>query len=449
MNYAIKVSNVSKIYKLYNNKKDRLREALGLSRKKLYKEFYALDDISFELKKGDTLGVIGKNGSGKSTLLKIIAGILQPSSGSVKLNGKVSALIELGAGFNPEYTGLENIYFYGMILGFTREEMEKKLQDIISFADIGEFLYQPIKTYSSGMRARLAFSVAINTEPEILIVDEVLSVGDMFFKQKCINKLREMLDDGLTLFFVSHSLNDIKALCNKALYINEGKQVAFGEANNVCNLYQNETSSKKDTKKREQLAQSLKEQNIQSNEFIIVNEKHKYFKDNKNAFKHASHRSGTYELKYTNIEITDSKNKVLNTIETFDEIYIRCSFVSHDDLPYGTALGLVCRDSKGNDIFVLNSDLEDKYLPELPKGFKGVWEIKIPKILLAPGEYSLSIGAKPNPSGDYYYDRIFNAFVFKVLKPKWREKTIFGMFYCESSMQIKGIINEKDIVFRK
>lgn len=438
MSYAIKVSNVEKIYKLYNSPKDRLKEALGISHKKLHKEFHALDNISFELKKGDTLGVIGKNGSGKSTLLKIIAGILPPSKGQVELNGKVSALIELGAGFSPEDTGLDNIYFYGMILGFSKEMMDKKIDEIISFADIGEFLYQPVKTYSSGMKARLAFSVAINTEPEILIVDEVLSVGDMFFKQKCINKLRVMLDDGLTLFFVSHSLGDIRSLCNKALFIDKGKQVAFGEVNNVCNLYQNQTSSQKDRSKREKLSESLMNQIDDSATLLLTNEVSPYFKDNKESFKHVSHRSGTHEFAYTSIEIYNTDNQPIDTIETFDTIIIRCSFVVHEDLPFGTALGLVCRDGKGNDIFVLNSDLDDSYLPELKKGFKGIWEIEIPNILLAPSEYSLSIGAKPNPSGDYYYDRIFNAKVFKVLKPKSASKTIYGKFYCMHKMQIKS-----------
>ena len=437
MSYAIKVSNVQKVYKLYNSPADRLKETFSLTKKKLHKDFFALENIDFELKKGDTLGVIGKNGSGKSTLLKIIAGILQPTSGNVKLKGKVSALIELGAGFNPEYTGIENVYFYGMVLGFTKEEMEKKLDEIISFADIGEFLYQPIKTYSSGMKARLAFSVAINTEPEILIVDEVLSVGDMFFKQKCINKLREMLDDGLTLFFVSHSLGDIKALCNKALYISKGKQVAFGEAKNICNLYQNETSSEKDTAKRDKLAESLKSEIDEESKLLVADKSSKFFKNNSLAFKHITSRSGSGELSYTSIDIyVKDSNKSTNVFYTFGDIFIRCSFLVNENLPYGTALGLVCRDSKGNDIFVLNSDLDNSYLPKLNKGFKGVWEIKIPRIILAPGEYSLSIGAKPNPSGDYYYDRLFNATVFKVLKPKNSKKNIFGTFYLNSEMKL-------------
>lgn len=428
MSYAIKVSNLSKTYKLYNNPKDRLKEALHLTNKKLYKDFYALNNINFELKKGDTLGVIGKNGSGKSTLLKVIAGILQPSTGDVKLKGKVSALIELGAGFNPEFTGIENIYFYGSILGFSKQEMKKKLDEIISFADIGEFLYQPIKTYSSGMKARLAFSVAINTEPEILIVDEVLSVGDMFFKQKCINKLRSMLDDGLTLFFVSHSLGDIKALCNKALFIDKGKQVAFGEANNVCNLYQNQTSSQKDISKRDRLVESLKNHICEDSNLLIPNKVSSFFINDKNSLNHISHRSGTKELLYTDVSIYDEEEKIVKTIKTFDSITIRCSFVVNENLPYGTALGLVCRDSSGNDIFVLNSDLENQYLAELNQGFKGIWEIEVPQMLLAPGEYSLSVGAKPNPSGDYYYDRIFNALAFKVEKNK-NKNNISGKYY--------------------
>ncbi len=199
---VIEVKNLTKTYKLYKNNQDRLKEVFSITRKKYHTEFNALSNINFKLKNGDRLGVIGRNGSGKSTLLKLIANILPPSKGELKIIGNISALIELGAGFNPEFTGLENVYFYGTILGFSKEEMNSKLEEILAFADIGEFIYQPIKTYSSGMNARLAFAVAISVKPDILIVDEVLSVGDMFFKQKCINRLREMLDDGLTLFFL-------------------------------------------------------------------------------------------------------------------------------------------------------------------------------------------------------------------------------------------------------
>ena len=187
-NTAIKVTNLSKVYKLYDKPADRLKESLHPLKKKYHKEFYALNDVSFEIKKGETVGIIGKNGAGKSTLLKIITGVLTPSGGHVHVNGRIASLLELGAGFNPEYTGVENIYLQGTLMGYTKEEMESKIQAILDFADIGDFVYQPVKSYSSGMFARLAFAVAINVEPDILIVDEALSVGDVFFQNKCFKK---------------------------------------------------------------------------------------------------------------------------------------------------------------------------------------------------------------------------------------------------------------------
>ena len=208
-NVAIKVNNVSKIYRLYDKPTDRLKEALGFSKKKRYKEHYALNNVSFDVKRGETVGIIGTNGSGKSTILKIITGVLNPSMGDVKIAGRISALLELGAGFNMEYTGIENIYLNATMMGFTREETDAKLQSILDFADIGDFVYQPVKTYSSGMFVRLAFAVSINIDPDILIVDEALSVGDVFFQVKCYHKFEEFKKMGKTFLFVSHDLGRI------------------------------------------------------------------------------------------------------------------------------------------------------------------------------------------------------------------------------------------------
>ena len=185
---AIRVQDITKIYRLYNRQRDRLWESLGLDFKKNYKEKHALNHVDFEVKKGETVGIIGTNGSGKSTMLKLITGVLTPTSGSISVDGRISALLELGAGFNMEYTGIENVYLNGTMIGFTREEIDQRLQAIIDFADIGDYINQPVKSYSSGMFVRLAFAVAINIDPEILIVDEALSVGDVFFQSKCYRK---------------------------------------------------------------------------------------------------------------------------------------------------------------------------------------------------------------------------------------------------------------------
>ena len=234
---AISVKNLSKIYKLYEKPTDRMKEALSISRKNYHKNYYALNKIDFEIKKGETIGIIGSNGAGKSTLLKIITGVLNPSKGDVIVRGKISALLELGAGFNPEYTGIENIYLNGTMMGYTKEEVDSRLQDILQFADIGEFINQPVKTYSSGMFARLAFAVATNVDPEILIVDEALSVGDTKFQIKCMDKMKQMMEGGTTVLFVSHDINSIRRFCKKALWLRNGNLISFGEVNSICDKY--------------------------------------------------------------------------------------------------------------------------------------------------------------------------------------------------------------------
>ena len=234
---AIKVDNISKLYKLYDKPSDRFKEALGLSRKKRYKEHYALDNVSFDVQRGETVGIIGTNGSGKSTILKIITGVLNPTKGNIQINGRISALLELGAGFNMEYTGLENVYLNGTMIGFSREEIDRKLQDILAFADIGEFVNQPVKTYSSGMFVRLAFAVAINIDPEILIVDEALSVGDVFFQAKCYKKFEEFKEQGKTVLFVSHDLGSISKYCERVVLLNRGVKILEGEPKEVIDTY--------------------------------------------------------------------------------------------------------------------------------------------------------------------------------------------------------------------
>lgn len=234
---VVKMENVSKYYKLYSSPRDRLKEALNPFRKKYHKEFYALNNISFELRKGECLGVIGKNGMGKSTLLKIIANVIQPSSGNIQVNGTVSALLELGTGFNPEFTGLENIYFYGTVLGFKKEEIQKKVEEIIEFADIGEFIYQPVKTYSSGMFVRLAFAVQTSLKSDILLVDEVLSVGDIFFQQKCHARIEELMSNGTALILVSHDTQMIEKYSNHVILLHNGNILQSGQPNEVVYSY--------------------------------------------------------------------------------------------------------------------------------------------------------------------------------------------------------------------
>jgi len=255
---AIRVQNLSKCYQIYETPRDRLKQFVvpilcrafpplrkvfptpHLPLPTYYREFWALKDVSFEIKKGETFGIIGRNGSGKSTLLQMICGTLYPTNGSIQTNGRIAALLELGSGFNLEFTGRENIYLNGTVIGLTTEEIEARLEDILAFADIGDFIDQPVKTYSSGMFVRLAFAIQVNVDPEVLIVDEALSVGDFFFQQKCFARLRKMREDGLTLLFVSHDMGTVRDLCPNAIYLVKGKAAFVGDSQKAIRTYLSE-----------------------------------------------------------------------------------------------------------------------------------------------------------------------------------------------------------------
>lgn len=236
-NIAIQVTDVEKVYKLYDKPSDRLKDAFGLGKKCHHTKHHALKGINMTIRQGECVGIIGTNGSGKSTILKIITGVLNPTKGSVTVNGRISALLELGAGFNMEYNGIENIYLNGTMIGFSEKEIDQKLDAILEFADIGEYVYQPVKTYSSGMFVRLAFAVAINIEPEILIVDEALSVGDVFFQAKCYHKFEEFKEMGKTIVFVSHDLSSISKYCDRVVLLNQGTKLGEGEPKKMIDTY--------------------------------------------------------------------------------------------------------------------------------------------------------------------------------------------------------------------
>jgi len=271
---VIRLSGISKKYNLYNSRQDRLKEALHPLRKKYHHEFYALNDINLEVKRGEILGIMGKNGSGKSTLLKVISSILTPTAGRVEVKGKVVPLLELGSGFNPEYTGLENIYFYSAIMGYTREQIDSVVDDIINFAEIEQFIYQPLKTYSSGMKARLAFAVSVNIDPEILILDEVLSVGDELFRRKCYAKMEQFFKRGKTVLFVSHSAGAINELCTRAILIERGNNILDGPAKFVTMYYQKLLYSADE--RRESVLGEIKRLNKdddKKNNFVVLKKK--------------------------------------------------------------------------------------------------------------------------------------------------------------------------------
>lgn len=234
---AIRVENLSKCYQIYEHPRDRLLQMLARGRKQYFREFWALRDVSFDVRKGETVGIIGRNGSGKSTLLQMVCGTLSPSSGVVRTNGRVSALLELGSGFNPEFTGRENIYMNGSVLGLTEADIATRYEEIVAFSEIGDFIDQPVKTYSSGMVVRLAFAVSVYVDPDILVVDEALAVGDAAFQYKCLDRLKQMTQSGVTLLFVSHDIGMVQNFCDRAIYLNNGEIKAQGASDNLAELY--------------------------------------------------------------------------------------------------------------------------------------------------------------------------------------------------------------------
>lgn len=382
----IQVKNITKVYKLYKDPKDRLKEALHPMRKKYHEDFYALRDISFEIKKGETVGIIGKNGSGKSTLLKILTGVLTPSSGNCKISGKIASLLELGAGFNPELSGLENVYFNGSVLGYSREEMEQKLSEILDFADIGEFIYQPVKTYSSGMFVRLAFSVAINVEPEVLIVDEALSVGDMRFQLKCFRKLEEIKSRGTTILLVTHDTGTVQNQCDRAIWINEGNLKEVGEPESVCKHYMSFMAYGEETKIAG--GNSVEKNPPQSpfNKEEEVEEKNIPWQSLKGC---ESFGEGGAEIMAVAFYRKDSGEKI-TVLEGGEEVCLSVKISGKKDLEQ-PIVGFYFSDQKGNNIFGTNTFLKTFNLVKVTKNTERIIRFSFEAPLLLNDQYSLTI----------------------------------------------------------
>ncbi|MBE6762761.1 MAG: ABC transporter ATP-binding protein [Ruminococcaceae bacterium] len=380
---VIKVTDVTKVYKLYEKPMDRLKEALSLTHKSYHTDHYALNGISLEVGRGECVGIIGTNGSGKSTLLKIITGVLNPTQGSVEIEGKISALLELGAGFNMEYTGVENIYLNGTMMGFTREEMEERVQDIIDFAEIGEFIHQPVKTYSSGMFARLAFAVAINVDPDILIVDEALSVGDIFFQAKCFRKFNEFKDKGKTILFVSHDLSSVLKYCERSLLIHRGNQIAVGKSNEVVDIYKKILANQYDENEQEVVetkieepadTQSFEEGSAWKNSMV----------QNVNCVEY-----GEKDAEIIDYAVVDEKGNIGSTVDKGTKFTIKSRVRFHKaiDNPIFT---FTIKDRKGTPITGTNTMLESKTLDRVEAGTDVVVSFK-QTMNLQGGQYLLSV----------------------------------------------------------
>lgn len=426
---AISVNDVSKMYKLYDNPMDRLKESLGLSKKKKYKEHFALDHVSFQVNKGETVGIIGTNGSGKSTILKIITGVLSPTGGNVTVNGRISALLELGAGFNMEYSGIENVYLNGSMIGFSREEIDAKLQSILDFADIGDFVYQPVKTYSSGMFVRLAFAVAINIDPEILIVDEALSVGDVFFQAKCYRKFEEFKKMGKTILFVSHDLSSIGKYCDRVVLLNKGRKLAEGDAKEMVNLYRrvlvNQYDELEDTRENQKAGEradaAVEAESISDSGSTAET----CMKDSLNL----NPQLLEYGSKLGEIQdfaIRDDSGMITNVIEkgkTFS-VEMKVSFQADVNDPI---FAFTLKDLKGTEITGTNTMYE--HTPVNPQKAGDVRHITFTQVMpLEAGEYMLCLGCTGYKDGDFtVFHRLYDVCNLTVITDK-KAVGYFDMF---------------------
>lgn len=401
---AIQVSNLEKIYKLYDKPSDRMKEALGITRKKKYKEHHALDKVNMTVYQGETVGIIGTNGSGKSTILKIITGVLNPSAGELTVNGRISALLELGAGFNMEYNGIENIYLNGTMIGFSEKEIDEKMEAILDFADIGDYVYQPVKTYSSGMFVRLAFAVAINIEPEILIVDEALSVGDVFFQAKCYHKFEEFKKMGKTILFVSHDLSSISKYCDRVVLLNQGTKLGEGTPKEMIDVYKRVLVG--------QYAVNGEENNNLLNDREITDAAAAAAGVNPELLEY-----GTLAAKITGYHITDDTGIQTTAIIKGQEFTIHLTVEFEQDIP-APIFAFTIKNIRGTEITGTNTMLEKAFLEPVRAGMKKEITFR-QRMSLQGGEYLLSFGVTGYENDKFeVYHRLYDVLNLTVISDK-------------------------------
>lgn len=419
---VIVVENISKSYKIYNKPIDRLKQLASFRNNTYYKEFNSLKNVSFTIKKGETVGIIGGNGAGKSTLLQIIAGTLTPSEGKVNINGKVGALLELGSGFNPEFSGRENVLLSGAIHGISEKEMLKRMNKIEEFADIGDFIDQPVKTYSSGMFARLAFAVNMHVDADVMIVDEVLSVGDHFFQAKCMKAINDLSSKGCTILLVSHSQATIKALCNRAILLHKGKlemdstycdevfdrYFSLSLAESRKNIY-----VKKDENEEEELEIpfSGRINNTEQNEGKVLDKDYisKYLPI---FHKRISERFGNQKASFIETVMIQGEKEAAY-VTAGDTCTIRAWLKFNEDIEDNGEIGIVVRTLEGIDLFAVNTFFNNITMPPQREGTIKMVDFTFP-IKLGPGKYSVTLGYRVPVQGEYV-DKVFNALIFEVI----------------------------------
>lgn len=433
---AIEINNLTKTYCLYNSPRDRLRELISLNGRKYHHEFHALNDVSFTIEKGETVGIIGQNGSGKSTLLKIICGVVKPTGGSVKVNGRISSLLELGAGFHPDFTGRENVYMNGALMGFTREEMELRFPEIEAFADIGEFIDQPVKVYSSGMYVRLAFAVAINVDPDILIIDEALSVGDMFFRAKCTAKMKQMIDKGITLLFVTHDIVTVKSICRRCVLLSHGNMVEYGPSDKVVEKY---FAMKVEREQKVLVQQGDQDRNLT-------------FSNNSEFQKRAAfQRLQNGKANFVNIQLLNDRGEEITVVDYEQEVTLRMAIEVLEDIPE-LAFGYNIRDKNGVDIVYSDSVIESKNLYSLTKGEVYIVDWKY-KSSLKHGNYNiacvLSIPIDSSSGRVDFCDYVPLAVQFNMAMRKGA--VLYGSVHLENSVEVINVtpgVDDADVAHR-
>jgi lipopolysaccharide transport system ATP-binding protein len=399
---ALRVENVSKQYRIYDHPGDRLKESLTRGRWKRHREFWALRDVSFEVEAGTTTGIIGPNGCGKSRLLQIITGTLEPTHGHVHHEGRIAALLELGAGFNPEFTGLENIYLTAALMGFSKSETEARMAEIKRFAEIGDFVEQPVKTYSSGMYIRLAFAIAVSADPQILIVDEALAVGDAVFQQRCLRRIKEMQENGATILFVSHDPHTIRALCTRAILFNSGRVEADGKPSDVLNRYQKIIMSRQAAY---EAARLVADDASDVDDLALLDEQ---FKPLKYTYRHGD---GTAEI--LSVELMDGARRVIEFVETGEPVMVRVRARLHADAN-DPVCGFLIRDRHGIHIYGTNTEIQQAYMGRVRSG-EVVEATFAFNCWLGVGEFSIT--AAVHSASGVSFDWVDDVAFFRVMSP--------------------------------
>lgn len=413
---VISVKGIRKVYKLYNRPIDRFKETMSLTHKEYHSKHYALDKIDFSVKKGECLGIIGTNGSGKSTLLKIITGVLSPTEGEVEVNGRISALLELGAGFNMEYTGVENVYLNGTMMGLSHKEVDERFPLIEEFAEIGDFIHQPVKTYSSGMFARLAFAVAINVDPDILIVDEALSVGDIFFQAKCYRKFNEFKSQGKTIVFVSHDMSSVLKYCERCLLINKGKQIALGNSSDVIDIYKkilvNQYDDESEENKEKTVAADISHSNVEIESYGNSDTWKENMLQNPNYIEYGDDRA-----KIVDFAVFDESGAIASVIHKETEFTIRLRVKFNAEIK-NPILAYTIKDLKGTEITGTNTMLEGNNIEYAKSGDEFIVSFK-QKMTLQGAQYLISFGCTGYEMDEFVvYHRLYDVVNLQVVSDR-------------------------------